>query len=117
MTKTKNKDMTFEALQVWRRALQDAICIKSFEISDDGKTFDYQMKDKSEYDCKDCVAFFCFKSLEWMDSQEYETSKQGQSITPKKGDIQKEAKSEPIIEPKINEIPLPTGEGWEVSYV
>lgn len=80
--KTKNKNVTFEALQRWRRALEEGICIKSFKITDDGKAFDYELKDESEYNCKDCFAVFCFKSLKWDDDQENDMSKQSKILTP-----------------------------------
>lgn len=81
--KTKNKNATFEALQRWRQALTEGECIKSFKITDDGKGFDYELKNEKEYDCKDCFAFFCFKSLQWDDDQENSMSKQSKILTPK----------------------------------
>lgn len=81
MTTTKNKNATFEALQRWRQALSEGVCIEEFHVSDDGKGFDYELKEESEYSCKDCFAFFCFRTLEWDDDQESGTSKETGLLT------------------------------------
>ena len=57
---------TFTILQLWRDALKKALCVKDFHIEDDGKTFDYNLKEPAEYKCDDCKSEFCFKSLEWI---------------------------------------------------
>lgn len=57
----------FSILQLWRESLGKALCVKEFHIKDDGKTFDFDLKDDGEYKCDDCKSEFCFKSLEWLE--------------------------------------------------
>ena len=57
----------FKILQLWRDALTKAICVKEFHITEDGKTFDYNLKEPGEFKCDDCKSEFCFKSLEWLE--------------------------------------------------
>ena len=62
------KDLpVFSILQLWREALSKATCVLKFNIQGDGKTFDFDLKDESEYNCNDCKSEFCFKSLEWLE--------------------------------------------------
>lgn len=65
MTEKDKADDTFMILQLWRDALKKGLCIKEFHIQDDGKTFEFDLKKESEYNCDDCKAEFCFKSLDW----------------------------------------------------
>ena len=65
---TNKKELTtFDILLLWREALGKAVCVKNFHIQGDGKTFDFDLKDESEYNCDDCKSEFCFKSLEWLE--------------------------------------------------
>lgn len=57
----------FSILQLWRESLGKALCVKEFHIEDDGKLFDFDLKDAGEYKCDDCKSEFCFKSLEWLE--------------------------------------------------
>ena len=90
MTKKKPTTFTFTILQLWREALGNAICVKEFHIEDNGKLFDYDLKDESEYNCKDCKSEFCFKSLNWLeDCGDERNSKLNQKTLPKDLEYQK----------------------------
>ena len=64
---TKKELPLFSILQLWRDSLEKAVCIKEFHIEGDGKTFDFDLKDEAEYNCKDCQSEYCFKSLDWIE--------------------------------------------------
>lgn len=117
MTKQKQdcSNATFEALQRWRQALSEAICIKNFTISEDGKTFTYEMLPEKEFDCKNCFSFFCFKSLKFDDNQEDETSPdRPNEINNPTGSPDKVEKK---IEDKPGQIPLLDNDDWKKAYI
>lgn len=74
----------FTILQLWREALTKALCVKEFHIVDDGKTFDYDLKEDGEYKCDECKSEFCFKSLDWLeDCGDNENSRLNLKTPPK----------------------------------
>ena len=88
--KTVPEELTvFGILQLWRDALSKALCVKHFYIQDDGKTFDYDLKDEGEFKCDNCKSEFCFKSLEWLeDCGDDGNSKLNKNTYPKSKEIE-----------------------------
>ena len=81
---------TFSILQLWREALGKALCVKEFHIQENGKVFDYDLKDESEYNCDDCESEFCFKSLDWLeDCGDEANSKLNLKTPPKELDYER----------------------------
>ena len=74
----------FDILQLWREALKKGLCVLNWHILEDGKTFDYNLKDEKDYNCKDCKAPFCFKSLEWLDDVQDDVISQKASLLKEK---------------------------------
>ncbi|MCK5520334.1 MAG: hypothetical protein KAI81_04415 [Candidatus Marinimicrobia bacterium] len=92
----------FSILQLWRQSLEQAICIKEFHIEDDGKTFDFDLKEEGEYNCKDCNSEFCFKSLDWMeDCGDGGNKKLNQNNSPEDKELNIETENISIIKKEI----------------
>ena len=100
MSKEISDESVQDILDMWRDALEKSGCVARYKI--EGKVIDYDLIPDGEENCDGCTSPFCFKKLEWDDSQEYESSKDGMS-PPK------------IL--KTVEIELTDTNEWERAYV
>ena len=82
MTKEVSDECTANIIEMWKNCIEKALCIARYHM--ETKTLiDFDLKPESEYDCKECTSPFCFKTLEWDDSQEFIASEKSRILTPK----------------------------------